>query len=209
MKTAERILLTSLTLFNQHGEANVSCVDIAVELDISPGNLYYHYKGKEVIVHALFDMFKERIHKLLNSTSHTQLTVEEFFYFQLMLLESVHLFRFFYHNPADLLDKYPSISRGFKQIVLNKEACFRSLFNSYVKQGTMGLSDPQIEQIVYLSSMLFTSAHNYSLLKGEDVDSEQYLFHILGKSLFMLKPYMHIEEAVLEQLQRDIENQTL
>ncbi|MCY7296836.1 TetR/AcrR family transcriptional regulator [Alteromonas sp. a30] len=209
MKTAERILLTSLALFNQHGEANVSCVDIAVELDISPGNLYYHYKGKEVIVHALFDMFKERVTKLLNSTNHAELTVEEFFYFQLMLLESVHLFRFFYHNPADLLDKYPSISRGFKQVLLNKEACFRSLFESYVKQGKMKLSQSQIEQIVYLSSMLFTSAHNYSLLKGEDVNSEAYLFHILGNSLFMLKPYMQIEDGVLEHLRQDIENQTL
>lgn len=209
MKTAERILLTSLELFNQQGEANVSCVDIAVELDISPGNLYYHYKGKEVIVHALFDMFKERINKLLTSTNRAELTVEEFFYFQLMLLESVHLFRFFYHNPADLLNKYPSISRGFKHVLLNKEACFRHLFESYVKQGKMNLSQPQIEQIVYLSSMLLTSAHNYSLLKGDDVDSEAYLFHILGKSLFMLTPYMQIEDEVLAQLRRDIENQTL
>jgi AcrR family transcriptional regulator len=209
MKTAERILLTSLELFNQHGEANVSCVDIAVELDISPGNLYYHYKGKEVIVHALFDMFKERTNKLLDSTLHSDVTIEEFFYFQLMLLESVHLFRFFYHNPADLLDKYPGISRGFKQLLLNKEKCFRTLFEKYVVQKKMHLAPHQLEQIVYLSSMLITSAHNYSLLKGEDVDSEQYLFHILGKSLFMLKPYMQIEEKVLEQLQRDIENQTL
>ena len=81
MKTAERILVTSLALFNQRGENNVSSVDIAVELDISPGNLYYHFKGKEVIVAALFDLYREQMKTVLNSVVGKTLTVEEFFYF--------------------------------------------------------------------------------------------------------------------------------
>ena len=56
MKTAERVLATSLELFNYHGESSVTSVDIANEMDISPGNLYYHFKGKELIVDALFDI---------------------------------------------------------------------------------------------------------------------------------------------------------
>ena len=37
MKTAQKILLTALTLFNEHGENTVTSVDIAIELDISRG----------------------------------------------------------------------------------------------------------------------------------------------------------------------------
>jgi AcrR family transcriptional regulator len=58
MKTAERILITALDIFNQQGENNVSSVEIAMELNISPGNLYYHFKGKEVIVAELFDLYQ-------------------------------------------------------------------------------------------------------------------------------------------------------
>lgn len=209
MKTAERILLTSLELFNEHGEANVSCVDIAVELDISPGNLYYHYKGKEIIAHALFDMFKERTNKILASTNNSELKVDEFFYFLLMLMESIHLFRFLYHNPADIIDKYPGISKGFKYILRAKESTFQKLLQDYVNQGAMTLSEKEIEQLVRLLSMMLTQAQNYSLLKGEDIDEEHYLFDMLGNILFILAPFMNVDDEVLQQLKRDIENETL
>ncbi|WP_354693063.1 TetR/AcrR family transcriptional regulator, partial [Escherichia coli] len=44
-------------LFNEQGEPNVSTLEIANELGISPGNLYYHFHGKEPLVMALFERF--------------------------------------------------------------------------------------------------------------------------------------------------------
>lgn len=207
MKTAERILLTALELFNDSGENNVSCVDIALELDISPGNLYYHYKGKEVMVIALFEMYKERMDKILSSPKDVDLKVEEFFYYLLMVLQSSHMFRFLYHNPADLMAKYPSVSRGFKRLIQGREKSFNLLLSRYVDQGTMTLNASQQHHLVRMISIVFTQATNYHLVKGDDIESEHYIFECLGDVLFALTPYMHIDESEIASLYVMIERE--
>ena len=48
LKTSQRIVNTSLELFNQLGERSVSTNHIATHMEISPGNLYYHFANKQV-----------------------------------------------------------------------------------------------------------------------------------------------------------------
>jgi AcrR family transcriptional regulator len=57
-RTAERILEVTLDLFNRFGEPNVSTTLISAELNISPGNLYYHYPAKDELINALFDRYE-------------------------------------------------------------------------------------------------------------------------------------------------------
>ncbi|MEQ1901436.1 MAG: TetR/AcrR family transcriptional regulator [Devosia sp.] len=52
--TKTRILDAALQLFNEQGTANVTTNHIAEALQMSPGNLYYHYRNKAEIVRALF-----------------------------------------------------------------------------------------------------------------------------------------------------------
>jgi AcrR family transcriptional regulator len=54
MSTRDKILDTALTLFNKNGTAEVSTNHIAEACQISPGNLYYHFRNKQEIIRELF-----------------------------------------------------------------------------------------------------------------------------------------------------------
>ena len=57
MKTRDRIIHSATELFNDQGERNITTNHIAAHLGISPGNLYYHFRNKEDIIHSIFDQY--------------------------------------------------------------------------------------------------------------------------------------------------------
>ncbi|MEL6140286.1 MAG: TetR/AcrR family transcriptional regulator [Bacteroidota bacterium] len=69
--TKEKIVLTSINLFNELGLANVRLQQIADGAGISVGNLAYHFKNKEAIVsrvyEELFEDFSAILAKYLQS----------------------------------------------------------------------------------------------------------------------------------------------
>jgi AcrR family transcriptional regulator len=216
MKTAERILVTALDIFNQQGENNVSSVEIAMELDISPGNLYYHFKGKEIIVSALFDLYQHQLRAILDAPSNTtnapsnhsetSLNIEDFFYYLYLIIEKNHLFRFLYRNPTDLTEKYPSVAKGFMKLMIAQERCVTELLAQFVVQNTITASAGQCHQIVEIIGLVFSQAGNYYALKGNDINDDEYLYKSLSAILFALLPYINIEQNELHRLQKAIVN---
>ena len=63
--TKDSILGHSLKLFNRHGFVNVRLQHIADAGSISVGHLAYHFKNKEAIIEALYDLLKKQQEVLL------------------------------------------------------------------------------------------------------------------------------------------------
>ena len=59
--TKDKILKTSVRLFNENGLTNVSLRSIADDMKISVGNLQYHFKKREEIINALYFQMVEDI----------------------------------------------------------------------------------------------------------------------------------------------------
>ena len=61
MKTRDKIVLAALELFNRDGERNITTNHIAAHIDISPGNLYYHFRNKQEIVREIFSLYSTEL----------------------------------------------------------------------------------------------------------------------------------------------------
>lgn len=67
--TKQKILNSSVLLFNQNGVDAVRLQQIAEETGISVGNLAYHFKNKEAIVESVFELIFEEFSTVLSAYS--------------------------------------------------------------------------------------------------------------------------------------------
>jgi AcrR family transcriptional regulator len=118
-RTAERILEVTLELFNRFGEPNVSTTLISAELNISPGNLYYHYPAKDELINTLFDRYERALNELLNAADNVR-NVEDAWLFFHMLFELIWQYRFLYRDLNDLLSKNRRLETHFQFVLKNK-----------------------------------------------------------------------------------------
>ncbi|MAB93465.1 MAG: TetR family transcriptional regulator [Alteromonas sp.] len=203
MKTRDRILLTALTLFNKHGENAVTSVDIALELDISPGNLYYHFKGKESMVVALMRMHEKHIQRVLVADKLDALNAEDVMYYFYLLIDSLHVFRFFYRSPADLAEKYPSIAKQRTAILRSIQRQLALLFTQLEKRALFSASATDRALLVELLSLVIFQSCQFDELNSH-MDETSQRYHALSLIMVSLLPRLAISEQ-----QRDIIHQAL
>lgn len=68
MRTKEKIILSSIRLFNERGMVNVRLQHIADDAGVSVGNLAYHYYSKEAIVIKIVDELTEILDPVIDET---------------------------------------------------------------------------------------------------------------------------------------------
>ncbi len=144
MKTRDRILQVSLLLFNEEGEAQLSSVDVANALEISPGNLYYHFKGKDAIIRALYDRFEEEMRIILRGSSGGVASIEDNWVYIYILLEEIYDFRFFYRDLAGLLARYPDLAGRFRSLVAEKRATITRILDDLERLELISI-DPRLK----------------------------------------------------------------
>ena len=147
IKTRDRILNTSLQLFNSLGEPNVTTLLISDELDISPGNLYYHFKSKGDIVEELFESFEAEMLDLLAVPDDAEVPLDQFSFFLHLLFEAVARYRFMYQDLVNVLSRYEQLQVRFRRILKKKTLAFESLCTSFKRQGLMVVEPAELDAL--------------------------------------------------------------
>ena len=146
-RTRERILEASLRLFNEFGEPNVTTTVVADDLNISPGNLYYHFHSKDEIVNALFAEFEREIEETLAAPARRAPNVEDMWLFLHLLFEAIWKYRFLYRGLDDVLSRNRLLEVHFKQILAHKVKTAAALCEGLVATGEMQASRGELQAL--------------------------------------------------------------
>lgn len=204
VKTRDRILNASLMLFNSVGEPNVTTLLISDELDISPGNLYYHFKSKGDIVEELFDSYEHEMADLLAVPEDADISLDQHSFFLHLLFETVARYRFLYQDLVNVLSRYDQLQTRFKRILKKKTEGFRTLCESFRRQKLMTISDNELNalcQQLTLTACYWSSFDTLSHLDDrESVDPGRGVYQMM----YLMLPYFgEFEQEQIALMSRD------
>ena len=202
MKTRDRILQTSLLLFNQEGEAPQTAVDISNALEISPGNLYYHFKGKDAIIRTLFGAFEDEMRVILRGSKGGVTSIEDNWVYLYIILEEIYDFRFFYRDLGVLLDRYPDLAVRFRALVAEKRDTITRVLHDLAESDVLQL-DPRLKAALtdqIMMSITFWLANDS--IGNEAHDGPSLIHKTVFQVMCLIVPYMG--EAGFDALSRMI-----
>lgn len=191
MKTPERILHCALELFNEHGEPNVTTLDIANELDISPGNLYYHFRGKEALLEELLADFIGKTYDLLHLKKPTEtLEPEDYWLFLHLLFEAIIAYRFLFQDLSNLMGRYPFVAKSMRQWVEALRKILRALLLALREQDNLQCDDATLERLLdaLCQTVLFWLDYQ-RVCQREDDEPTAAVQQVLG----LLVPYLEAD----------------
>lgn len=188
-KTRDRILQTALGLFNHEGEAQVSTVDIASVIGISPGNLYYHFRGKEAIIEALFEEFETEIRMVLNAPIDRPLALEDNWVFLYIVFEEINDFRFFYEAISSILERCPSLRPRFSRLLALKRKTCLAILSGLESETFIAISEEEKQRLAERFAMHLTFWLQY--MAFGDLQNERRVIHLgVYNALLQLAPYV-------------------
>ncbi|MBD2857689.1 TetR/AcrR family transcriptional regulator [Spongiibacter sp. KMU-158] len=190
MKTRDKILLTSLNLFNSEGEPNVTTVDIANELDISPGNLYYHFHGKEQIITELYKGFELEFTEILEAPLDKVLNPQDSWFYLYIVFEQVFNHRYFYHNLNDILQRYPDIKKRFLKLLELKRDAARAIADQLIEAEILEISEGGVEHLCDNVALNLTFWLNYNQLRQQEASNEVLIHQGVFQLMSLVAPYL-------------------
>ena len=197
MKTRERILHTSLALFNELGEPNVTTLLIADELDISPGNLYYHFKSKTEILNELFSWFEASMYDIL-VVPESDMEIEDLWFYLHLIFENIAKFQFLYKDLVTVMAKYPHLEKKFQKILDTKRKACKVVLERAIANGRMHASTAELSALSEQVILITTFWLSYSVINEGEVRDDA-----LAKGVYQV---MSVVAPFLEDERREMIN---
>ena len=179
MKTRDRILQCALQLFNEQGEPNVSTLEIATEMGISPGNLYYHFHGKEPLILELFEHFQAELAPLLDPPDDVDLGAEDYWLFLHLIVERLAQYRFLFQDLSNLAGRLPKLARGIRLWLNQLKRTLASLLARLKTHNQLRSDTAALGQLVEQITLTLLFSLDYQRIIGVQGESRLVVFQVM------------------------------
>ncbi|MBP6597226.1 MAG: TetR/AcrR family transcriptional regulator [Arenimonas sp.] len=194
-QTRQRILDTSLSMFNLQGEPNVTTNHIADELEISPGNLYYHFRNKDDIIEQLFQRYEERMDTALVSPEGRLRDLEDIWLQLHLVFECIWEYRFLYRDLVDILSRNRRLRLRFARILKRAADGASTGMRGLVQAGVMRASAAEVDATATNILVIATFWMNYASVRG-DKDENEAIRGGIVQVMMLLSPLLRDAERV-------------
>ena len=194
-QTRQRILDCSLAMFNTQGEPNVTTNHIADELEISPGNLYYHFRNKDDIIEHLFGRYEERIDAALSAPTDRLPGLEDIWLQLHLVFECIWDYRFLYRDLANILSRNRRLRIRFARILRRADEQAHEVMRGLSQAGVMRASATELDAAATNVLVIATFWLNYASARG-DKDEQASIRAGIVQVMMLLAPFLRDAERV-------------
>jgi len=135
MRTKDKIIDKAIELYNAHGFSNVSSRDIAQQLGMSHGNLEYHYKNKEAILHAIYARMKSEVSSYFSELDPSHEPFLEFDKFLKKLDHFQSKYRFFNLDVIEISRQFPKLRKKVETTIQIRKDQMNDAFRIFMNKG--------------------------------------------------------------------------
>jgi len=194
-QTRQRILDASLMMFNAQGEPNVTTNHIADELEISPGNLYYHFRNKDDIIEQLFAVYEQRMDTALVAPSGRLPGLEDVWLQLHLVFECIWDYRFLYRDLVDILSRNRRLRMRFARILKRADEQAHTVMRGLVQAGVMRASADEVDAASTNILVIATFWMNYASARG-DKDERASIRDGIVQVMMLISPFLRDAERV-------------
>jgi len=146
--TRQRILDTSLALFNKRGSAHVTTAEIAKAASVAEGNLQYYFPTKADLLSALFVLFEAEVHILVSREIRSDSPLEDFVEHQRSWFRLMWTHQWFYRGTFALFLVAPTLLPRVRDMTVRNRRFVTSVFERMVEQDFLRVSPEELERLL-------------------------------------------------------------
>lgn len=194
-KTREKILDTSIKLFNEKKSSNVSTVQISNDMKISPGNLYYYYANKEEIIKCIWsERMLEEINTLASAYEDAE-NMQAFIECMKRSIEHCRKYIFFYTEMPTLFINDMSLKELCDQAFRQLREKLMKLYGVWISDGSARITEEGDPEMIVENAILLFAA----LIQSDDMYDREYT-----ENTVLLRISQYIMTCLTEPLQKEM-----